>query len=515
MEQGVRFRNLALNLLARFSAVPSHQVDEEVEHSLEELVEFLGTERSSVVDIDSKTGVGRVTHSWARPGIPPVGLNRDRVLPWYHNRLREGETLRFDRLPEELPKDALTERAWVNTRPLRSHVAVPIAIGGRWVCALATATLTDYRTWTDDDVERIRVVGQILANAIYRRNLENELRESLAEVHRMQRRLEAENQYLRESVVSNVGFEEIAGKSLALHEALRLAAQVAPTLTTVLLLGETGTGKELLARAIHARSERSKRPFIRVNCAALPSSLIESELFGHEKGAFTGAASAKMGRFELADGGTLFLDEIAELALEAQAKLLRVLESGEFERIGAIRTRKVDIRIVAATNRDLEHAMAEGCFREDLYYRISSFPIRLPPLRARREDIPLLIWDLIRKRQDKLGRHVERVAEETMEAIAHYSWPGNVRELGNVIERALILSSGPELQLDVALPRRSEGIELGKRLEDVERDHLLHILQGCNWRIEGPGHAAEILGMNPSTLRHRLRRLRITRPAPN
>jgi transcriptional regulator with GAF, ATPase, and Fis domain len=500
--------------LTRFSAIAGHHVDSEVDRALERLVEFLGTDRSSLLEIDRENGVTIISHSWARPGIPPAlpGTRFDGVFPWYHARLQLGEALRFDRLPDDLPIDALAERAYATSLPMLSHVAVPLEVGSRWVCALVTATARSYRTWADEDIERVRIVGQILANAIYRRNLETELRESLAELRQLQRRLETENDYLRESVASNVGFEEVAGRSLAIREALELASEVAPTPTAVLLLGETGTGKELLAHAIHARSKRSERPFITVNCAALPTSLIESELFGYEKGAFTGAAYAKMGRFELADGGTLFLDEVGELALEAQAKLLRILEHGDFERIGATRTRNVDVRIVAATNRDLEREMAEGRFRRDLYYRLSSFPICLPPLRDRREDIPLLVWDLIERRQDKLGRRVERVPKEAMEALSDYSWPGNVRELGNVIERALILSHGPELRLDAAFHSRPVRAQPQESLEDVERAHLLQVLERCHWRITGPGHAAEVLRMQPSTLRRRLKKLGIERP---
>jgi transcriptional regulator with GAF, ATPase, and Fis domain len=514
MELGVRFRDLVSDLLGRFSAAASQDVDKEVDRALQRLVELLGTDRSSLIEINRESGVMTITHSWARPGVvvDAPGTRISGTLPWAHTHLRKCKPVRFDRLPDELPVDAAAERELATSLPILSVMAVPLEVGRRWVCALGTSTARSYRSWADEDVEHIQIVGQLLANAIHRRNIETNLRESLAEVRRLQRRLEAENQYLRESVADTAGFEEIAGKSLRLREALELAARVAPTSTPVLLLGETGTGKELLARAIHARSKRSERPMIKVNCAALPSSLIESELFGHEKGAFTGAASAKEGRFELADGCTLFLDEVAELALEVQAKLLRVLESGEFERVGATRTRKVNVRIVAATNRDLERALDEGRFREDLYYRLSSFPIRLPPLRERRDDIPLLVWDLIQKRQNELGSQVERVPESAMEALTHYSWPGNIRELGNVIERALILSPGRELRLDAAFAGRLERAQLGERLEDVERAHLLQVLERCHWRISGAGHAAEALGMKPSTLRNRLKKLGIERP---
>jgi transcriptional regulator with GAF, ATPase, and Fis domain len=510
-----RFGRLLADLSARFSGVSSEQVDAEIDRALDLLVEFLDTDRSTFLELLPEDGAIAVTHSRSRPGVTPAATRLEReeaTYPWYYGRLRRGEVLRFEHLPDDLPVDALAEREVAVRLPMLSHIAVPLLVGGQWVCALLTATAGTYRSWTDRDVEHVRIVGQVLANAIHRRKLEGELRESLDEVRRLQRRLEAENQYLRESTESDVGFEEIAGRSPALRAALELAVQVAPTSTAVLLLGETGTGKELLARAIHARSRRSERPLIKVNCAALPPSLIESELFGHEKGAFTGATSAKPGRFELADGGTLFLDEIGEIPPEIQVKLLRVLQEGEFERVGAIRTRRADVRLVAATNRDLERAMAEGRFRADLYYRLSAFPISLPPLRDRRDDIPLLVWDLIHRRQDELGRRVDRIPQHAMEALTRYAWPGNVRELANVIERALILSSGSELRLDLFIASHPPNASPPERLDEVERTHFLRVLERCHWRITGPGNAAEVLGLRPSTLRSRLKKLGVTRP---
>ena len=292
-------------------------------------------------------------------------------------------------------------------------------------------------------------------------------------------------------------------------------AQVAPTSSSVLLLGETGTGKELLARAIHDRSPRRTRALVTVNCAALPPTLIESELFGHEKGAFTGATAAKLGRFELADGATLFLDEIGELPLDLQPKLLRVLQAGEFERLGGTRTLRADVRIIAATNRDLARALAEERFREDLYYRLSVFPIAVPPLRDRREDIPLLVWAIIERRQAALGRRIERVPQRIMDALVRYAWPGNVRELENVIERALILSTDSTLRLEEPFAAGPRGVArpAGDRLEHVEREHILAVLERCDWRINGPGHAADVLGLHPNTLRSRMAKLGIRRPA--
>jgi formate hydrogenlyase transcriptional activator len=284
----------------------------------------------------------------------------------------------------------------------------------------------------------------------------------------------------------------------------------------VLLLGETGTGKELLARAIHDASPRRSGPLVIVNCAALPPSLIESELFGHERGAFTWAIGAKAGRFELADGGTLFLDEIGELSADLQVKLLRFLQQGEFERVGSSRPRRVNARIVAATNRDLQQAMADGAFRKDLYYRLGVFPIQVPPLRERREDIPLLVWAYITRRQAQLRRRIARVPKRGMEALMAYAWPGNVRELENVIDRALILSTGSVLHVEDMLKgvvRTPTGQPALERLDDVQRAHIRHVLEGCGWKIDGKGHAAEKLGLNPSTLRSWMERLGITRPA--
>ncbi len=510
------FTALLADLSARFSGVAPERVDEEIDRALERVVEFFDTDRSSLLEILSDDGAVAVNHSWARPGFAPVApaMRVSGLLPWYHDRLKRGETLRFDRVSDELPPEAEAERQYAAQMPMLSHVMVPLLVGGRWICALGTAMGRDYRRWTDADVERLRIIGQILATAVHRKHLELELRESLHEVRDLQRRLEAENRYLREEIAVASGFEEIAGKSRAIREVLALAAQVAPAPTAVLLLGETGTGKELLARAIHARSPRAERPLIKVNCAALPASLIESELFGHEKGAFTGATSAKPGRFELADGGTLFLDEVGDIPPEVQVKLLRVLQDGEFERVGSVRTRKVDVRVVAATNRDLERAMADGNFREDLFYRLSAFPIRLPPLRDRREDIPILVWELIQRRQSELGRRIERVPEKAMDALARYAWPGNVRELGNVLERALILSPGPVLTLDPAFAGATKAAPRpAERMDDVERVHFVRVLERCQWRISGAGNAAEVLGLNPSTLRSRLKKLGVSRPS--
>jgi PAS domain S-box-containing protein len=344
-----------------------------------------------------------------------------------------------------------------------------------------------------------------------------ELEEAVAEIAELRDRLQAENVYLQEEIRSAHDFEDIVGDSVALKKVLNKVGQVAGTDATVLLLGETGTGKELIAHAIHARSGRKDHVLVKVNCAALPGTLIESELFGHEKGAFTGATGRRSGRFEVADGGTIFLDEIGDLALDLQAKLLRVLQDGEFERLGSTRTLKVDVRVIAATNRDLQAAVAEGSFRSDLFYRLTVFPIQIPPLRERREDIPLLVWHFITKRQAGLGKTIETVPRETMDRFVAYDWPGNARELQNVIERAIILAPGSTFRVDESFAPPADVSRVvspidSASLADMERAHVRRVLEESGWKVKGGGNAAERLGMNPSTLRSRMKKLGIARP---
>jgi len=321
--------------------------------------------------------------------------------------------------------------------------------------------------------------------------------------------------YLEEELGTNVRVGDIVGSSPALRQVLRQVERVAATDTTVLITGETGTGKELIATAIHRASGRADRLLVKVNCAALPAGLIESELFGHERGAFTGAVARKIGRFELADRGTLFLDEIGDLPAEFQAKLLRVLQEGEFERVGGSRTLRADVRLIAATNRDLSAAVGDGRFRADLFYRLNVFPIHMPPLRERRNDIPHLAAHLVQKHARRMGRRIERIHPDTLEALVAYDWPGNVRELQNVIERALVLADGPVLliadRLRPATPAPTSPAELS--LDDAQRDHIRSALERTGWRVSGPNGAARILGIKPSTLETRMKKLGIERPA--
>jgi DNA-binding NtrC family response regulator len=382
----------------------------------------------------------------------------------------------------------------------------------------------DYLTKPFEPRELLARVNTHLALRRARQELE-------AQNARLREEIEAHNRSravigaLEDEIRSGHDFREIVGRSSALTRLLDQLALVAATESTVLVLGETGTGKELVARAIHDRSPRHERPLVKVNCAALPRELVESELFGHEKGAFTGATQQRRGRFELADGGTLFLDEVGELPLEAQAKLLRVLQEQEFERVGGTRTLRADVRLIAATNRDLGARAAAGEFRPDLYYRLNVFPVTVPALRERREDVPLLIAHFLGKAARKLGRSFEGVSPAFLERAAAYDWPGNVRELENLVERAAILSRGP--LLDALEPFGAHSAAPAARmpanpapvaaapagtLEEVERAHIERVLGTARWVIEGPQGAAAVLGLNPSTLRGRMRKLGIRKP---
>lgn len=337
---------------------------------------------------------------------------------------------------------------------------------------------------------------------------------ALAEVEQLKNQLQAENSYLREEIRQTTDFGDIVSESKSFRTVLKQVEQVARTQTTVLILGESGTGKELLARAVHSRSTRKNKPLIKVNCAALPATLIESELFGHEKGSFTGATVQKIGRFELADGGTIFLDEIGEMPLELQPKLLRVLQEGEFERVGGSKTLRINVRVIAATNRTLEKEVAEGRFREDLYYRLHVFPIVSIPLRDRKDDIPLLVRHFCTKHGASIGKTIETIPEDVLASLTDYTWPGNVRELENVVQRAIILSPGRRLELGDWNRRRINNPQTSAlvSMESCERNHIIRVLEHTRWKISGDGGAAKILDMIPTTLNSRMKKLGIQRP---
>ncbi len=435
----------------------------------------------------------------------------------------------FDHQQPLLRRDLETEQQYLNDQHLlkegiRSFCIVPLILGGKSIGTFSVASKTG-SLYSEMDAQLLQEVANQVALAV-------ENMKSYEEIAALKARLEKENVYLQEEIRTEHNFEEIVGNSPALLTALRKVEQVAPTDSTVLIYGETGTGKELIARAIHNRSGRRDRPLVKVNCSAISAGLVESELFGHVKGAFTGAIDRRIGRFELADGGTIFLDEIGELTLETQVKLLRVLQEREFEPVGSSRSLRVDVRVIAATNRDLEESIQSGRFRSDLFYRLNVFPLEVPPLRERRSDIPKLTKFFLSNYSKKLGKNIEEISQATMERILSYSWPGNVRELQNIVERAVVLSKGRILELQQELaPSPLPGSDQGTAdkpteesqeanppasrlatLKEVERNHILAALKLTSGVIDGPKGAAKILNLHPNTLRHRMEKFGIKRP---
>jgi transcriptional regulator with GAF, ATPase, and Fis domain len=515
-----RFDRLLAQLSSRFVDLAAEAVDGEIQSALERIGSFIDADRVILTEFNDDGSVLVVKHSWARAGVVPIqeGALMGPRLPHVFAALRRGEIVHIPDTEALVPEwhVDLQEFRWSGAK---AHLSIPFAVAGSPVGVFTVVSVREPRPWSDEQVEHLNLLAQVFANALSRRNTEQQLRSALSRIEALQARLQAENLYLRDEIGEAFGFDRIIGSSAAIESVQHVVEHVAPTDATVLIQGETGTGKELVARAIHEQSSRHERPLIKVNCAALPSSLAESELFGHEKGAFTGAVTQRMGRFELADGGTIFLDEVGDLPLDIQAKLLRVLQEGEFERLGSAKTHMTDVRVLAATGRDLQQVVQEGSFRADLFYRLRVVPVEMPPLRQRPEDIPALVWFFIEKNRAKHGKLIRDVPEEVMENLLTYDWPGNVRELENVIERAIILSPDAALSLPDPLVRvgasaASDSSSPGQErdLAGVERSHIIRVLESCNWKVKGEGNAAERLGLNPSTLRGRMRKLGIERP---
>ena len=512
LEERLAFEERLARLSATFIDLPPDQIDQEIENGLETIVTALGTDRAGLAQLSAADGELKITHFWSAPGIPPIPkTDLKNVFPWIFKEVQNGSKIVISRV-EELPVEAENERRYALAFDQRATLVIPFWIAGKVAGGISTGCFHREREWQPEVIRSFQLAAEIFANAIVRKQTEEGLRQATAEIRNLRDQLQRENLYLREEIKLEHYHGEIVGNSEAIRRVLKQAEQVGPTDSSVLLLGETGTGKELLARSLHDLSRRRTRPMVKVNCAALPASLVESELFGREKGAYTGALTREIGRFELANESTLFLDEIGELPLELQAKLLRVLQEGEFERLGSPRTIRVNVRIVAATSRDLRVAVKEGRFREDLFYRLSVFPIQVPPLRDRKEDIPALAWHFIRELGTRMGRNIESVRSSTMEALQRYSWPGNIRELRNIIERSLIIFPGEVFQAE--LPIGDEGVRsqnARNTLHEVEREHILMILNGTGWRVRGKNGAAEILGLKASTLESRMKKLNLSR----
>ena len=505
------FGQLIGELSMRFIDLVPSDVDAAIQEAQRRIVEALAFDRSTLFQF-GEDGDLLQTHSWWRPEVsaPPARMSARESFPWMLEKLRAGELVCLSS-PDEAPDGV--DRASLLRFDMKSIVAVPISVAGRIVGVVNFAATRRERPWPPEMLQRVRLVAGMFASVIARWRSDEALRRALADVKRLSDQLHAESVYLRREVESPLGTLAVVGQSAAIHRVQEQVRQVAATDATVLLLGETGSGKELFASQIHELSRRRGRAMVRVNCAAIPATLIESELFGREKGAYTGALSRQIGRFELADSSTIFLDEIGDLPPDVQVKLLRVLEEKQIERLGSSRSTKVDTRIIAATHRDLEKRIEADTFREDLYYRLNVFPIRVPPLRERPEDIPMLVWRFVEDFSKAFGKQVESITKENIATLQRYAWPGNVRELRNVVERALIVATTP--RLTIALPQCSAaGTRRSVRLADVEREHIKGVLDSTGWRIRGVGGAAERLGLKATTLETRLAKLGLQRPRP-
>jgi len=499
------FERLVVTLSTAFGSLEADTATEVIDRAMEEVGTVFGMDECALLAFDGSTV--RLVASWAAPAAIRWTDEDLPAMPWLSQRLARNAVVTMN-ATTDVPQMAAPDRAHAERMGVGARLAVPIAVDGRVAYGLVIGTRQRHLSWDLPVIDRLRLAGEIVGGGLVRHHQLEALKVRKPQPDRAVTTA-AERIYLEEEERNRREQDEIIGESPALRTAMNRLGQVAPLDATVLLLGETGTGKELFARAIHQRSRRRDRTLVRVNCAALPPSLIESELFGHERGAFTGAVSTRQGRFELADGGTIFLDEIGDLAPELQAKLLRVLQEGEFERVGSSKTRQVDVRIIAGTHVDLEKAMAEGRFRADLYYRLSVFPIGLPPLRDRPGDIEQLVWFFIHRRQRDFGRRIARIPAEVMDVLQRHDWPGNVRELENVIERALICSGEGTLRLDDPLRSTAHRVptECGDNLDSLQRIHIERVLRECGGRINGSGNAAERLGLHPNTLRFRIKKL--------
>ena len=513
------FESLLIKISASFVNFASEELDVCINSALKNIVLFLGVDRGTVGQFVTAERKMQVTHSFAVEGINPLPSTvGESDVPALTRQIRNNKPYFFDSL-DDLPSDATIDKRFGDKHRVKSFAAVPLAITGTTLGVVSFASIRRPRKWSLQTIDRLQLIGEVFANALLRDIKEKELKSAYDEINYHRELAERENIAWRELAIEQLDHFGIIGKSEQIQNVLKLTKQVARTESTVLLLGETGTGKELISTILHKISKRKNQPLVRVNCATLPPGLIESELFGHEKGAFTGAFEKRLGRFTLADGGSLVLDEIGELTMDLQTKLLRVLQEGTFEPIGSSKTVQVNVRIIAITNRDLETMISMGTFRQDLFYRLGVFPITVPPLRERKEDIPLLATYFIDKFGLKFGKKITEVPQYVFENLLSYDWPGNIRELHNLIERSMIISDSHTFKLHgfgnnhKQVPKKSVNkSDIKCTLAEVDRRHIISVCEYCGWKVEGDNGAAKILDMNPNTLRSRMKKLGISRP---
>lgn len=511
LKKNAEFEHLVSRISMKFIGLSDLDFEQTIHKALEEIGNYFGVDTVRLYKLSLKGDVIKIRNMWRNEQLAPqkeMSEIQQLKYPNLASHYSKGKSVVFSNYNESPP--------WPEIRKIlkffgtKAGVGVPLEVDNSGVDIFAMDKVQSDHIWSNDIVEKSQAIGMVMLSALRRREAEIKLQDSFDEINRLKERLEQENIYFQKEIKVQKSFDTIIGQSTSLKYVLYRLEQVAPTNATVLIEGETGTGKELFANALHMASALKNKPLIKVGCAALSPTLIESELFGHEKGAFTGANEKRIGRFELADGGTIFLDEIGELSLELQAKLLRVLQEGEFERIGSSKTMKVDVRVITATNRNLEEEIKQGRFRQDLYYRLNVFVITIPPLRERSDDIPLLVKFLVDKFKNKHNKKIKNIPRSIMRNLENYSWPGNVRELENVLENAVIISDKGILTVETP---GTSGVPLkfNMKLEDMEKDHIIQVLESANWRIDGKGGAAEKIGLKRTTLNSKMKKYGIKR----
>ncbi|MCM3880042.1 MAG: sigma 54-interacting transcriptional regulator [Vicinamibacterales bacterium] len=504
------FERFVTELAVSFVEARPEKVDEVIVNALARLAECLNVDRCSWWQVSGLVEDAEVAHTWTRPEFRVLqsGESASMQVPWILSRMQQGEIVSYARA-EDLPSPE--DRQGVARFGAKSGAAIPFMVAGQFRGVLGCTTIRDHREWSPAVIARLRLVTAVFGQMVVRQECEERFADAVSELQELRDTLLVENQQLRRRAKSPATQSGIVAESQAARLVLEQVEVVAPTGATVLLLGETGCGKEVFAQAIHRMSERRGRAMVTINCAALPPTLIESELFGRERGAFTGALSRQIGRFEMAHDSTIFLDEIGDLPLDAQVKLLRVLQEKVIERLGGGQPVKVDVRIIAATNRNLQKAVEDRAFREDLFYRLNVFPITVPPLRERTADIPALCWAFIEEYSKAFRKPIDSISKESIAALSAYHWPGNIRELRNVIERAVIISKGPRLVVQMPATG-AETPANSNRLDEIEAGQIQRVLEQVGWRVRGRGGAAELLGLKPNTLDSRMLKLGIRRP---
>ena len=507
LEERIDFEALVGELAAQFVNVQPEDVDRTIEEALARLVRTLNVDRSALFQVVEDTGDFVHTHQWTRPrwASPPPRISASEQFPWHLSQIRAGEIVCFtsvDEVPDEIDRDGLRRLG------TRSGVTIPLAVGDQIWGAVTFATVAETRAWTPEIINRLRVVASSFANVLARKQHDETIRKAHAENARLRERLRDENLYLRRELNSVAGAPAIVGHSAAIRRVLEQVRQIAASESTVLLLGETGTGKTLFANRIHELSARRDRAMVRVNCASLSVASIEGELFGRERGSYTNGESRHVGLIELANGSTVFLDEVADLPPDTQASLARVLETQEVQPLGNARPVKVDLRVIAASRRDLVQGIQQGTFRDDLYYRLNVLAIHVPPLRERIEDIPLLVWRFVDEFAESYGKNIDTIDQESMDRLQTHTWPGNARELRNVVERAMIVATSRQLRIDLPPPGGKTARE-PVSLRAMEKAHITATLAACDGKIEGRGGAAARLGLSPRALASRLTKLGI------